>query len=78
VARAARTSRPGDDALRSNPLAAIASRETDKVHQAEFRTRLEGAHSMAIFTTTHLHRLDDALINRFSVNLYGQRKGTLS
>jgi len=46
------------------------AQELGKSHQAEFRTRLESAEAMVIFTTTHLHELDDALINRFGVNVY--------
>ena len=46
------------------------AQELDRSHQAEFRTRLESAEAMTIFTTTHLHELDDALINRFGMNVY--------
>jgi DNA polymerase-3 subunit gamma/tau len=52
------------------------AQDLDKAHQAEFRVRLEGAQSIAIFTTTHLHMLDDALINRFGVNVYELKRPT--
>ena len=52
------------------------AQDLHKSHQAEFRTRLESAQSMVIFTTTHLHALDDALINRFGVNVYELKRPT--
>jgi DNA polymerase-3 subunit gamma/tau len=52
------------------------AQELDAAHQAEFRTRLEGARSTIIFTTTHLHLLDDALINRFGVNMFELKRPT--
>jgi replication-associated recombination protein RarA len=53
------------------------AQELHKDHQAEFRTRLEAARATIIFTTTHLHLLDDALINRFGVNLYELKRPTI-
>jgi replication-associated recombination protein RarA len=46
------------------------AQDLERRQQAEFRTRLEGAKSSVIFTTTHLHQLDEAMINRFGVNVY--------
>ena len=52
------------------------AQDLHKSHQAEFRTRLESAQSIVLFTTTHLHALDDALINRFGVNVYELKRPT--
>jgi replication-associated recombination protein RarA len=52
------------------------AQDLERVQQAEFRTRLESAQAMMIFTTTHLHMLDDALINRFGVNVYELKRPT--
>ncbi len=52
------------------------AQELDRAHQAEFRTRLESARLTVIFTTTHPHLLDDALINRFGVNQYELKRPT--
>ena len=52
------------------------AQDLEKAQQAEFRTRLESAQAMVIFTTTHLHVLDDALINRFGVNVYELKRPT--
>lgn len=46
------------------------AQDLQRNHQAEFRTRLEATPAIVIFTTTHLHELDDALINRFGINVY--------
>lgn len=52
------------------------AQDLHKNHQAEFRNRLESAQAMVVFTTTHLHELDDALTARFGVNVYELKRPT--
>jgi len=45
-----------------------------KSYQKELFDRLEGAEAMVIFATTHKHKLEDALVNRFGVNVYEMQR----